>query len=610
MFSDVVNAVVSEETKQFLESSPEIKKHISDFTNRFNELIHTNAAPKSSSSDLHESKTLISFAPGRINLIGEHVDYLGGNVLPAAIDKGIFSFGTVLDRPPINHKNNNKNEEAEKDDQIMTWTFMCNNGAEVYTFEGNAAFTAGQHYSVVRAVVIDNDDNDNCCGHNHQKQQPHKHPRWVNYVSETLNQIKIPAEHAKCQRLETDPKFILSKKHHRHFYIAVFSTLPVGAGLSSSAAFNISIANLLAGLFDRSPIIRSKKLPPQQLRADAPPFDQNSSDPSNQTAETDYNESLNNEFSAYASRLHLARLAQRTEHCTGTMCGIMDQLASLFGSPATCLLTNCDICQVTPVPLFSSFKLKDSIQFLLINSIVPHELGDAYNLLRASLERAQNALGAFFNTQTFSAVAWAKEELVKVDVAESLSAPRQVSETIGNKLRDIAITDAKASPEDARKLSYVASETVRTILFCKLLQQQTADEKEELRILALLGELLNATHDGLSQILNVSTPELDFIQEFLAKHNYANGGQQEKNDDEVPFRCFGSRMMGGGFGGCVLALVRTKNADVDIQKFMKETKDFMPIFSKKFFPDSQKDHDNFSGVYYKALTGGGATLLC
>jgi hypothetical protein len=43
---------------------------------------------------------------------------------------------------------------------------------------------------------------------------------------------------------------------------------------------------------------------------------------------------------------------------------------------------------------------------------------------------------------------------------------------------------------------------------------------------------------------------------------------------------------------------------------LKETKDFMPVFSQKFFPDSQKDHKNFSGVWYKVMTGGGATLLC
>ena len=176
--------------------------------------------------------------------------------------------------------------------------------------------------------------------------------------------------------------------------------------------------------------------------------------------------------------------------------------------------------------------------------------------------------------------------------------PHEIAEEVGKNLVKIAVQEADASPEDALKLSYVASETCRTILFCQRLQEQEQGNS----LLDDLGELLNATHHGLSKILQVSTPELDFIQ------NYLEEGKKKGRFDHENFKCFGSRMMGGGFGGCVLCLVSVKNGTEDIEAFMRESQDFMPVFGKKFF-NKEADGEKFDGVWYDVMVGGGATLI-
>lgn len=553
----IINAVTSEQTIASLNANQ--KSTLEAFSAKFKELV----AASVSTTHAEESTTpLVSFAPGRINLIGEHVDYLGGNVLPAAIDKGIFSFGLALSSPP-------KNVSAETAEKSRTWTFICHDGKEVESFIETVGDQSQLHLAL-----------------NPSRDESKKVPRWARYVIETFNQLVISPSSNSAP-----------SSTHQHTYVAIFSNLPVGAGLSSSAAFNISVANLVVGLKTKTSV-RSKALPPAGAftRKDAAAIS------------TVASGSVSDDLLAYSSRLNIALLAQKTEHRTGTMCGIMDQLASLFGAPSTCLLTDCDLCQVSPVSLQ---KLSSrGVSFLLINSIVAHELGDAYNKLRQALERAQNALTAFFGgAEPFSAVQWAKKELTQhgklQNEIKKQQRPAEIADEIGKKLMRIAIDEAKASPEDALKLSYVAAETCRTVLFCSLLVSENEDDDNNSDLEEQLGELMNGTHEGLSKILNVSTPELDFIHEYLEKRENMNRVSKEFGD----VRCFGSRMMGGGFGGCVLCLVKSKNGSESIQKFMAESADFMPVFGKKFFPMNEEKRENFEGVWYDVLTGGGASLL-
>lgn len=192
-------------------------------------------------------------------------------------------------------------------------------------------------------------------------------------------------------------------------------------------------------------------------------------------------------------------LAQKAEHVyAGMPCGIMDQYSSAMGAAGKLLLLDCRTERAELVPLDDP-----GIAVLVINTNVKHELtGSEYPERRAQCEQSAKLLGA---------------AMLRDVSSEQLEANR-----------------AKLDPLLYRRAHHVVSEIERTT---------RAADALKARDWPLVGELMYASHDSLRDDFEVSCPELDALVE-AAREVGAEGG------------VIGARMTGGGFGGCVVALVR------------------------------------------------------
>ena len=231
---------------------------------------------------------------------------------------------------------------------------------------------------------------------------------------------------------------------------AVFAgNVPLGAGLSSSAALESCFANALNEL---------------------------------------YNE---NRF----PKMELAKIGQSTEHnYCGVNCGIMDQFASVHGKKDNLMRLDCRSGEFEYFP----FKL-DGYRLVLVDSRVKHELVDSpYNKRRESCERVAATLGV---------------------------------ETLRD--ADMAMLDAvkdKISAEDYNRAKYVIEEKQRVLDVCDALVKGDYET---------VGRCMYGTHEGMSKLYEVSCEELDYL-----------------NDVAKECGVTGSRIMGGGFGGCTVNLVK------------------------------------------------------
>lgn len=224
---------------------------------------------------------------------------------------------------------------------------------------------------------------------------------------------------------------------------------------------------------------------------------------------------LNELFGFGLSRMDLAYIGQKTEHVfLGAMVGIMDQFASLHGKAGHVMKLDCRSMELEYIP----FNFPDH-KIVMVNSMVKHMLGDSeYNVRRQQCEEG-------------------------VAVIKKLTGKNLKS------LRDISLQDLethKNSLEEViyKRCLYVITENERLLSGCELLKQ--GDLKG-------FGELMYKTHEGLSKLYNVSCEELD----FLADHAHAFPGVT------------GTRMMGGGFGGCTINLIQ-ENAVENFTGFIKE----------------------------------------
>ena len=222
---------------------------------------------------------------------------------------------------------------------------------------------------------------------------------------------------------------------------------------------------------------------------------------------------LNELLHANFEKLEMVKMAQKAEHeYAGVMCGIMDQFASMMGKKDHVIKLDCRSLEYTYVP----FKL-EGIKILLLDTNVKHSLASSeYNARRKECNQA---------------VMWIKEHEPKV-----------------NSLRDVTevMLDKYVLPKDKiidRRSRFIVQENNRLLKGCEDLQR--AD-------IYSLGKKMFATHDGLSKMYKVSCRELDYLVDFV------------KDNDAV----IGARMMGGGFGGCVINLVK----ETEINKLIEVIK--------------------------------------
>ena len=220
-------------------------------------------------------------------------------------------------------------------------------------------------------------------------------------------------------------------------------------------------------------------------------------------------------FGLDTDRFELARIGQATEHnYIGVKCGIMDQFASCFGKKGNLMRLDCRSMEFEYFPFDPE---QHGYKLVLLNSCVKHVLvGSPYNDRRASCERVAAALG---------------QELLRGATMEQLD----------------AIKDS-ISDEDYRRARYVIGEEKRVLDVCEALEKGDYET---------VGERMYETHWGMSKDYEVSCVELDFLA-TVAKECGVTG----------------CRIMGGGFGGCTINLVKTELYDNFIatarQKFAAE----------------------------------------
>lgn len=231
---------------------------------------------------------------------------------------------------------------------------------------------------------------------------------------------------------------------------------------------------------------------------------------------------LNELFQLHLTKLQMVQIAQKAEHTfAGVMCGIMDQFASMFGKKDHVIQLDCRSIEYEYVPLdLKGYKI------VLFNTNVKHSLSSsAYNERRQQCEQG---------------VVWVKEH------------HRQVFS-----LRDVTLQmlQEHVLPKDEliyTRCKYVVEEIQRLLEGCKDLQHGD---------ITSLGKKMFRTHEGLSKEYEVSCKELDFLVDAV------------KDDPAV----IGARMMGGGFGGCTINIVREDAIEALVDKLSKTYKQEMQL---------------------------------
>ena len=216
---------------------------------------------------------------------------------------------------------------------------------------------------------------------------------------------------------------------------------------------------------------------------------------------------LNEIFSLGIDKFELARIGQSTEHnYCGVKCGIMDQFASVFGKAGHLMRLDCRSMEFEYFPFDPE---KHGYKLVLLNSCVKHQLtGSPYNDRRASCERVAKVLG---------------QEFLRGATMDQLDAVKdQVSE------------------EDYLRARYIIGEERRVLDVCDALEKGDYET---------VGARMYETHWGMSKDFEVSCEELDFLAEVAQECGVT-----------------GSRIMGGGFGGCTINLVKAELYDAFIIK--------------------------------------------
>ena len=278
------------------------------------------------------------------------------------------------------------------------------------------------------------------------------------YTEFGLREEDKPAEQWACYVFGVCRELIKRGFEVKGFDAVFAGDVPLGAGLSSSAALESCFAYALNDLFNDNKI----------------------------------------------SIFELALIGQSTEHnYCGVNCGIMDQFASVFGKKDCLMRLDCRSLE------FKYFPFKPvGYKLVLVNSQVKHELVDSpYNKRRESCERVAKTLGV--------------ETLRDADMSMLEAAKAQISD------------------EDYKRAVYVIGEKQRVLDVCEALEKGDYET---------VGQRMYETHHGLSKDYEVSCEELDFL-----------------NDVAKECGVTGSRIMGGGFGGCTINLVKEELYDTFVQ---------------------------------------------
>lgn len=330
----------------------------------------------------HRDAQLSAYAPGRVNLIGDHTDYNDGFVLPAAIN-----FGTHV-------------IAAKRNDRIIN----------------------------VVAVDLDNESVSFDLDDNRFDDKA----TWSNYIRGVL--VELVKFGADIQGAD----------------LLISGNVPQGAGLSSSASFEVAILKSFTGLYQLC-----------------------------------------------VTGVDAAKMGQAAENnFVGCQCGIMDQLISALGKKSHAMLLDCRALS------YQYAHIPSDMAIMIVNSNVKRTLVDSeYNTRRKQCEQVADFFG--------------KAALRDIEMTQLKAAKPKIDETLYKRAR------------------HVVTENERT------LQALTALNEHNMPVLS---RLMAESHLSLKEDFEVTTPELDILVGILSDIIGQQGG---------------ARMTGGGFGGCVVALMPT-----------------------------------------------------
>jgi galactokinase len=229
--------------------------------------------------------------------------------------------------------------------------------------------------------------------------------------------------------------------------------------------------------------------------------------------ESTYAFALNDLYNLNIDKFELAKIGQSTEHnYCGVKCGIMDQFASVFGAEGSLIRLDCRSLEYKYFP-FNPVGYK----LVLLDSVVKHELASsAYNKRRQSCENAAAAI---------------RKNHPEVEFLRD--ATMEMLDEVKNDI----------SAEDYMRAEYVIGEVQRVLDVCDALEKGDYET---------VGQKMYETHYGMSKQYEVSCEELDFLNDIAKKCGVT-----------------GSRVMGGGFGGCTINLVKEEIFDAFVKEAFK-----------------------------------------
>jgi galactokinase len=274
-------------------------------------------------------------------------------------------------------------------------------------------------------------------------------------------------------------QFKRNGKLTKGFNAILSSDIPIGAGLSSSAAVECSVVFALNELLQTG-----------------------------------------------LQKIEMVKMAQKAEHeYAGVKCGIMDQFASMFGKKEHVLRLDCRSLQYEYFPLrMEGFKI------VLLDTGVKHSLASSeYNVRRAQCEK-----GVKMIQKKYADVKSLRDADIKM-----------INECIDS------------SSLVYRRCKFIAEENMRVLHACEALAVNDIDT---------FGKKMYATHEGLSKEYEVSCSELDFLVNAV------------KDNSGV----LGARMMGGGFGGCTINLVKKEAVNGLIQRITQLYAEAMNLELKNY----------------------------
>ena len=229
---------------------------------------------------------------------------------------------------------------------------------------------------------------------------------------------------------------------------------------------------------------------------------------------------INDQYNLGFDRFELAKIGQATEHnYVGVKCGIMDQFASCFGKEGSLIRLDCRSLEYEYIPFNPQ-----GYRLVLVNTCVAHELASsAYNKRRESCENVV-----------------AEMQKKHPEVKHLRDANKEMLTEVANIV----------SAEDYMRAEFVIEEIQRLLDACAALEKGDYET---------VGRKMYETHIGLSVKYEVSCTELDFLNNVARECGVT-----------------GSRVMGGGFGGCTINLVKDELYDnfikVATEKYEKEFK--------------------------------------